>query len=326
MLIVTNRNLLSRRKTDSHFSSRCFGDTFNAAGPDELRLARAKRVRGKWDLRIIAETQSGNKRRTGSGLASETEFIALQERMRVKERHCVFFVHGFNNDLGAVLDRCRRFELAYGVEVVAFTWPANGHGLTGAMSYKSDKRDAKMSVNALDRALEKLYGYFNKYAEETRRCGQTINLVAHSMGNYLIKTLMTSSVYQRETLIFDNVIMIAADVNNENHEEWVNRIAHRGQLYITIHEGDHALRLSRMKSGEHQKARLGHYLHNLNSRNAVYLNFTDAKGIHDSHAYFEKGSIKDNPRIKRVFRDMFHGRRAERRLDYNTHSRCYVIE
>ncbi|VAX35337.1 hypothetical protein MNBD_UNCLBAC01-619 [hydrothermal vent metagenome] len=53
---------------------------------------------------------------------------------------------------------------------------------------------------------------------------------------------------------------------------------------------DYALQASRLKSGEKQLARLGHYTQNLYSKNAVYLDFTDARNVGNSHAYFIWGS------------------------------------
>jgi len=79
--------------------------------------------------------------------------------MRDKKKNCIFFIHGFNNDLDDVVTRCWKFEKNYNVEVIAFSWPANGGGIRGAASYLSDKRDARMSVNALDRCFEKLFNY-----------------------------------------------------------------------------------------------------------------------------------------------------------------------
>ena len=238
-------------------------------------------------------------------------------------RNCIFFVHGFNNNLEEVLERSLEFEKNFNTEVIAFTWPANGGGIRGATSYKSDKRDAKMSVNALDRCLEKLHQYLQKH--QSTACAQSFNLVLHSMGNYLTKSLLLSSVYQKETLIFDNIILASADVNNDGHEEWVDRLAHRRRVYITINENDSALMLSRMKFGEQQKARLGHYTQNLNSKNAVYLDFTDANEVGNSHSYFEGSPLK-NKNVKEVFDSMLNGKKAERKLKYDTHSRAYLVE
>ena len=45
------------------------------------------------------------------------------------------------------------------VEVVSFSWPANGGGAWGVASYKSDKRDALNSTGALDRCIQRI-GHF----------------------------------------------------------------------------------------------------------------------------------------------------------------------
>lgn len=321
MLIVTNRNL-----QDSEEAEQLFGPGFNKDGPDELRLASATKTGEKWEVVLHGDVV----KRNGADMhASEDQFLSMQERMAEKRRNCLVFVHGFNNDFLDVLERAHRFERNYDVEVVAFTWPANGRGVAlgrigGAASYKSDKRDAARSAIALDRALEKLGGYFDKYRDETRRCNMRVSLLMHSMGNYLFKNLMRSSVYQGETSIFDNIILAAADVNNAAHEDWVDRIQCRRRIYVTINEDDDALALSRAKFGDKQRARLGHFAQNLNSRQAVYVDFSGAEHVGDSHAYFEGDPI-ENPMVKRVFDRMINGRAAEHGLGYDIHSRTYRL-
>ena len=313
MYLVTNRNLRPRAKPE-----RRFGKRFNDAGPDELRLAEARRVGGGWKLEVLDdEVDHGGE----PMLASEHAFLQLQDRMRRRRKHALFFVHGFNNDLEDVLKRARGLERNYGVEVIAFTWPANGR-VAGGTDYRSDKRDAVRSAAALDRALEKLHGYFLKYQLP---CGQRISLFLHSMGNYLVKHLMMSSIYQGETELFDNTILVAPDVNNEGHAEWLDRIAVRRRLYVTVNEDDRALQASRLKFGKKQRARLGHSTQGLNSRHAVYLDFTRARHVGDGHSYFEGEIIRRNHKVKEVFRRMIHGERAEVDLAYDPHTRTYLV-
>ncbi|WP_221620897.1 alpha/beta hydrolase, partial [Aeromonas caviae] len=158
-------------------------------------------------------------------------------------KHLLLFVHGFNNDLDDVLERAAGLEARYGVEVLCFSWPANGGGARGVLSYKSDKRDALASAGALDRVLEKMKGLLDEFngqyvtqleekaqkkfadngeawdryfaKEVNKRCPFTINLLLHSMGNYLFKHLLSSTTYHANQLLFDNIIMAAADTNNE---------------------------------------------------------------------------------------------------------------
>ena len=84
----------------------------------------------------------------------------------------------------------------------------------------------------------------------------------------------------------------------------------RGRIFITINEQDGALLASRMKMGEEQKVRLGHYPYLLTSQRAVYVDFTKEAHVGDSHAYFE-GAVLTNERIRRFFDEAFNGAAAE---------------
>ncbi len=113
------------------------------------------------------------------------------------------------------------------------------------------------------------------------------------MGNYLYKYALISSLTQANPLLFSNIVLVAADVNNEGHEIWVDKLRVREEVYITINEDDFALKASRLKFGAQQKARLGHYRKNLHSNHAIYVDFTGKVG--DSHTYYmdkyaEKGT------------------------------------
>ncbi len=314
MFVVTNRNLQPNEPPEKRF-----GETFNAKGPNELRLAEAKKVGGSWQVNVLPDkiTYQGEEM-----WASEVAFLQVQARMCEQAKNCLFFVHGYNTDFEAALEGGNRLETLYGLEIVVFTWPSNGGGVRGTLDYRSDKRDTALSVNALDRCFEKLAGYLRKHAETA--CNQNFNLALYSMGSYLFKRLLQSSVYQGETLLFDNIALLAADVNNPGHAEWVDRVQYRNRLYITINEDDFALAASRLKPGPQQLARLGHWIQNLNSRNAIYLDFTDAEHVGNSHAYFWDDAL-DNPIVKRVFEDAFNGRRVERGLEYNSRSGAYKI-
>jgi esterase/lipase superfamily enzyme len=263
---------------------------------------------------------------------------------RAKGRNFVFFVHGYNNDVGDVLDRAERLEKNFGVEVLAFTWPANGGGVRGVASYKSDQRDALASTGALDRCFDHLNRALQAIHDEhvqhiqqeadarfpndsekwnqffttqsLRWCPFTVNMLLHSMGNYLLKHTLKSSSYRGDTVIFDNVIMAAADTNNEGHAEWVDRIQCRKRIFVTINENDGALRASRMKAGEQQKARLGHYPYELNAARAVYADFTNAPHVGSEHAYFEDKAL-DNPGVQRFFDEALNGGTPETKLRYD---------
>jgi esterase/lipase superfamily enzyme len=352
MFIVTNRLVDESKKNEKE----AFGDK-PMAGPNELRLAEASRRGKKWNVDILPDRLTPQMAKevgldpAGSYFASA--YVARKLHQRCTDgKNLLLFVHGFNNDMTDVLDRAEMLEANYGVEVLCFSWPANGGGVSGVLSYKSDKRDALASIGALDRVIEKMQGLlaeFNQHyvaeveakAEKRfadngeawdryftqqvqKHCPFTVNLMLHSMGNYLFKNLLKSSTYGGDRLLFDNVVLVAADTNSEGHAEWVDRIQCRRRVYITINENDVALRASRMKMGEQQKARLGHYLRGLDSRVATYVDFTDQPQVGDSHAYFEGSALK-NARVKAFFKSVLNGAIGEDSARFDAARNVYRV-
>ncbi len=367
MFIVTNREVdETRTEVD-----KAFGSSPNRHGPNELRFAEAVRKGKRWQVRILPDRiTEAMAAEVGLEIPSDPDsgerlpvyassYVARKVQERVNPQasgkpgkgcNLLFFVHGYNNDVGAVLDRAEQLASNYGVEVIPFTWPAHGGGARGVVSYKSDKRDAMASTGALDRAIARMEQLLHGiHAEHVRRtedeanrrfpddaekwdrffttqaekwCPFSINMMLHSMGNYVFKHLLKSSVYRGDHLVFDNVVLVAADTNNEGHPEWVDRIQCRGRIYITINERDSALAASRMKLGEQQKARLGHYPYRLDSRQAVYVDFTDQPHVARSHAYFEDRPLR-NPQIRRFFHEALNGEFAEARLHFDIGRNMY---
>lgn len=376
MFIVTNREV-DETKTSV---KEAFKSYPNSCGPNELRLAEAVRDGKAWKVRILPDeitddmvAEVGLSREIDPDTGKSKPLYAsayvarrIVERVnpkmaggRGKGRNLLFFVHGFNNDVEAVLDRAEQLEKNYGVEVLPFTWPANGGGVKGVASYKSDKRDALASTGALDRCFGKLEQILNtihedhvkrveklankRYAnkdkpesmdaerwdryftkESQKWCPFSISIMLHSMGNYLFKHLLKSTVYRGNRLLFDNVLMVAADTNNAGHAEWVDRIQCRGRIYITINERDSALLASRMKVGEQQLARLGHYPYRLDSSQAVYVDFTGQPRVGSEHAYFEGVSLK-NAQVNNFFYDSANGDVAETKLSFDVGRNMYSL-
>lgn len=277
----------------------------------------------------------------------------LFERARKESKSILFFVHGYNNDVADILKTAEQLEKTHGVIVVPFTWPANGGGaVSGTIAYKSDKSDARASEGALNRVVAKAQFFHNllvsgrkkelqAQAEEKHKnnhpaaqalfsrlmnveCPSTLNLLCHSMGNYVLKKTLLNGGSSTSQLVFDNVCLVAADTNNYKHASWVQNIDVRNRVYIVINENDFALRAARIKPGDEQKARLGHYIKKLNSDNAHYVNVTDANLVGSMHSYFT-GDAMENIKLKEMFSAMFNGKAVEGQLDYQTDSNSYIL-
>ncbi len=360
MYVVTNRDIRQDKSGLGQFGSRP-----NRLGPNELRFANVERKGNKWNVDWLDDVLS---RTNVQNLKSEFDLdidinedhyaslavaCELARKSRTNKTNILIFVHGYNNDIKAVLKRAEELKKLYKVEVVSFSWPANGGGIKGVADYKSDKRDARSSAGALDRTLSKVGHYLNLISKANRKklreqaknsyehdrekqdqlysrllhknCPFTLNLMLHSMGNYLFKQLLKTTVSEGNQLIFDNVLLVAADTNNKDHAEWVDRIRCKKRCYITINENDQALAASRAKFGEQQLARLGHYIRNLNSGQAYYINLTNAPWVKNSHAYFEGKVVRRNHKVLIFFKDAINGRFAEEGMKYRSSGNFYEI-
>lgn len=312
MYIVTNRNIQTNQSPENRF-----GNDFNEKGPAELRLAEAEKSNNSWNINIL-EDEVVHENQTMA--ASEAAFLKLQKKLCNESTNCLIFCHGFNTNFASALEAAYRLQEIYKLEVVLFTWPSDGR----LQNYRDDKREAIQSIYAFDRCLEKMNGYLSKYKD--RNCQRKFSIALHSMGVYIFKHLMKSTIYQGETLLFDNIIFLSADVNSAEHAEWCDRIRFRNRLFITINEDDRALAASSAKGGSEQLTRLGHSIQNLLSANATYLNFTDAEHVGNAHNYFSKSSPLQNAKVKSTFQVAFNGGRAELDLDFDIGTGAYKID
>ena len=311
--------------------------------PDHLSKPQVKALKAKFKLDIdIRKKWHGSLK-----IACE-----VFDRARRENRSILFFVHGYNNDVRDVLNAAIELESLYKVVVIPFTWPANGGGkISGTASYLSDKSDARVSSGALNRAIEKIQQFHlmltqtvqkecQKKADARHRnnpteaatlysrliekeCVSKMSLLCHSMGNYVLKHTLATSENVTSKLIFDNICLVAADANNRNHRDWIGKLDVRKRVYVVINEDDYALKVSRIKPGQEQKARLGHYTKNLNSPNAHYIDVTDVEHVGSDHGYFKGDAVRKNRKLREVFQEMFRGNAVEHSLIYHADNNSY---
>lgn len=158
----------------------------------------------------------------GTLYASSYASRKVLQEARKAGKNILVFVHGYNNDITAILNRADHLEKAYGVIVVCFSWPARGGGARGTLSYREDKRDAKASIGGFERFLVIARNHLDdmnegakqaamakaekEHPEDNERrdmrfqelmdkaCPVKISMMLHSMGNYLLKhTIMSST-------------------------------------------------------------------------------------------------------------------------------------
>ncbi|MEM9056066.1 MAG: alpha/beta hydrolase [Pseudomonadota bacterium] len=355
MFVITNRQIDKNAKGIAMFGKRP-----NEQGPNELRLLDVKSDNSVKLLGDQLSTTEVEKLAKRHKLPIDTDAphyqslaVACQlfQRARSEKKPILFFVHGYNNDVGDVLKAARELERVYDIIVVPFTWPANGGGpLSGTAAYLSDKEDARVSATALHRVVQKMQHYHELLvtglrdrlwqasihncdnietakmrfdAKMRKECQATLSMLCHSMGNYVLKHALMPSSSALRSLAFDNIALVAADVNNPGHANWLADLPARNRLFVVINEDDGALKWSRRKPGEEQLARLGHHLKNLDAPNAYYVDVTNNKGVGSAHSYFRAKYVDDNKTLKRIFAQIFGGADAERALTYRADLNVY---
>jgi len=295
MLVATNRRLVNENANNESM----FGEHPNIKGPAEVRLAWAEKQGRKWILSLVTEPPEAR----SDSLPSKKAFKEFKKLLLDNNKNCVFYVHGYNKSFEESISQGWELQKRYGVGVLVFSWASNPGGIP-PLDYPKARAIAGASSPAIDMTLEKLGRYMCEEADVD--CGISLNLLTHSLGNYLFQRFVEKPLFSGETRIFDNLILHQADVDSEGHEAWVDKLRYARRVYATINERDKILDISDLVNPD----RLGNTASGLNSNRAIYLDFTKADKVKKAHQLFGKTADK-NPVVKEYFSQVFNGNAGE---------------
>jgi esterase/lipase superfamily enzyme len=128
---------------------------------------------------------------SGPQLGSDTIFDAIRADMLLGSRPTIAFIHGFSNSFTDSLERAGWISQFYGLaaNMFAFSWPSIASPIGVPLPYSDyahDRSTAAASGPAVARTIRRLLDYVDALAEEDR-CNQSIHLLCHSMGNYVLR-------------------------------------------------------------------------------------------------------------------------------------------
>lgn len=291
-LIITNRKVNNSNATDETL----FGEQVNDKGASELRLAWAEKgPGGKWVLELIGEPNQ----LAEDNMPSREAFNEYVTALQANGKDCVFYIHGFNKSFEESLEQTHALKKRYDVGVVTFSWPANPGGFI-TKEYKRAKSIASNSIIALDRTFEKFGEYMRCDADES--CEVSVNLLVHSLGNYMFERFIRDPIFAGETRIFDNIVLNAADVDVDVHTQWANSLKYSRSVYALINERDRILNISDVINSD----RLGNTARGLRSSRITYFDLTDGEKVKKKHQHF--GSTAEaNAHVKTFFTRVLHG-------------------
>jgi len=228
---VTNRNVLMKGTKEVGF-----GTDLNPKSPVWLRYGAADmRVAPKGsdddyvanEIRIAPESVPIKPGETGPvKFGSDAILETLRGEMIANKADLVVLVHGFACSFANAISNAASIKQHYSarsrpVEVAVFSWPSDGVIDPHKFKYKSDRDDARSSAKAAARALLRLIDYITSLTAD-KWCGRRIHLVAHSMGNYVLRNALQAliSEYTEKVLppIFSNIFLMAADEDDDAFE------------------------------------------------------------------------------------------------------------
>ena len=184
----------------------------------------------------------------GSGKSKDMVFGSAEVndgfRKDMKQGDALGILHGFFNTFEASIEGSARVLVNANVPDVplfVFAWPSKGK-VTG---YLPDRKAATRSGEAFARAVQKFIEYVRSLSRR-EFCNHEVNLLAHSMGNYVLRFGL-QAIRERhpellERQIFSDVILVAADedadaLEREDKLQLLSRLARRITVYYTDLDG-----------------------------------------------------------------------------------------
>ena len=243
---ATNRNPNKKIQPDD------FGPDFSERGLADLRFGEADVEGPPYEVKAVRVAPENLAPKSGKQkLGSLEVFGKVRENMSETKQDTLIYIHGFNvtfKDGLATAARLADNLPAYPMNVFLFSWPSDGT-LFPWVSYFKDRHDAKASGLAFARGFLKVVDYLGEMTPQ-QACGRKIHLLAHSMGNYVLRNaLQEMRKFQAGDLprLFESIFLMAADEDDDAFEVdykllYLPNLARRVHVYFN-HE-DLALEVS----------------------------------------------------------------------------------
>ncbi|OYY93156.1 MAG: hypothetical protein B7Y41_12580 [Hydrogenophilales bacterium 28-61-23] len=256
----------------------------------------------------------------------------LSEIKKSKYRQILIYIHGYANLPENVFQNVEELQTLCNkkkdkeVLVIPVIWPCD-NDLGVVKDYWDDQKAADQSAFALARMFQKFMEWRNSpdYNPEDDPCLKRINVLAHSMGNRVLRqTLSNWHKYDLPTglpLLFRNTFLVAADLLNESlHKgEQGELISHASRNVVVYYASDDlALRASKVSNLKNSEAtrRLGHSGPEDMDRTPKNVYAIDCDEVNTSydppmgHSYFRSGKKKGEPGVvfNHIFQTLITGR------------------
>jgi len=279
---------------------------------------------------------------------SNTEVGGLKFMSELKQaphRQLLLYIHGYSNLPEDVFKAATEFQqLCDGksdkeVLVIPVIWPCD-NDLGIVKDYWDDQKAADNSASSFARALCRFLEWRESDLNDpdTDPCLKRINVLAHSMGNRVLReTLVSWNKYDLADgvpMIFRNTFLVAADIENESihrHEKGQLICDASRNVVVYYASDDLALRSSKAANLKNKIAsrRLGHSgpeNMELTPNNVYIVDCDDVNNTYDNpkgHSYFRSGRKQGEPGV--VFEHIFECLRTGRVFPEDAERRATIL-
>jgi len=174
---------------------------------------------------------------------SERFFIELSREMNIEGGDLLVLIHGFNVNWTEGINYLRILEKNFITEsssikhLVLISWPSRA----SILGYKLDTLDAVTCGTTIGRCFQLFYKFLNEAFAgypQLKPCKHKVHLLCHSMGNFVLENMLKKilSDGSKYLPVFDEVILVAADVDDNIFEEpntfyYLNTLCSRIHVY-----------------------------------------------------------------------------------------------
>jgi esterase/lipase superfamily enzyme len=174
-------------------------------------------------------------------LAGEAFYELLRQRVQASPRKELFvFIHGFDTQFEAAARRTAQihYDLKFQGAPIFFSWPANNKSI---LTYPADENTIGWSAPHLKAFLLQIV---------QRSEAQSINLIAHSMGNRALSTALREIEleFRGQSQLFNHVVLAAPDIDADEFRTNIAPAMQRTANHVTLYASsrDDALRVSQL--------------------------------------------------------------------------------
>lgn len=227
------------------------------------------------------------------------------------ENDWLFFVHGDGKSLQLAVERANEIQKLHNINVLVYAWPSRDEDLGGIKNFKNSYKNVELSASMLHSIIAEIVDFRVQNAEYFEN--YQLSMFMHSLGNYYMEQMVDAGYLNHmNQKVFDNIILNAAAVEQEDHNVWVEKINMADRIYINSNDDD--ISLSGLRFLTKLGRQLGESALAPYAKNAIYVNFTDAVGfpgsMGPSHSYYFASITDKSENIKQYYSTIFHGQAA----------------